>query len=209
MNEHSVNIRNFAQSSEKNKLPILEVLQRHFAELETILEIGSGTGQHAVYFAEKMPYLKWVTSDQLEYHAGIRLWLADTARENISGPLELDVNQAGWPVINVDAVFTANTAHIMSWPSVINMFSGVGKILKPQGLFCMYGPFNYNGTYTSESNRDFDQWLKDRDQQSGVRDFEALLELARENEMTLVADHEMPANNRTLVWQKVRVIEQA
>lgn len=192
----------FAESSEQNKTPILSVLQRYFNNIVSVLEIGSGTGQHAVYFAGEFPHLTWLASDQQEYHVGIKMWLDDASAQNITGPLLLDVNQVKWPVEQVDGVFSANTVHIMDWKSVENMFAGVGHVLKRQGIFCLYGPFNYAGQFTSESNARFDLWLKQRDPQSGVRDFEALQTLAEKAGLILVEDCEMPANNRILVWRK-------
>lgn len=192
----------FAESSEQNKAPILAVLEQYFHNVDSVLEIGSGTGQHAVFFAEKFSHLTWHASDQAEYHDGIRMWLNDSATENIQGPLLLDVNQPQWPLGKTGAVFSANTVHIMSWPSVENMFAGIGRVLEKAGYFCLYGPFNYNGQFTSESNRRFDAWLKQRDPVSGVRDFEALQNLADQAGLAFVHDHEMPANNRILVWKK-------
>lgn len=193
----------FAESSEQNKIPILAVLKQFCGEVETVLEIGSGTGQHAVFFAEQFPHLTWLASDQLEYHAGIQMWLKDSGLTNIQGPLLLDVNQSDWPVKQTDAVFSANTVHIMGWPSVERMFNGIGKILKEGGVFCLYGPFNYNGKFSSESNARFDLWLKQRDPVSGVRDFEALQILADKAGLVFIDDVEMPANNRILVWKKI------
>jgi len=192
----------FAESSEQNKMPILAVLKRVLTEAETVLEIGSGTGQHAVFFAEQFPHLNWISSDLAEYHAGIKLWLEDAAPENIQGPLLLDVNQKDWPLKETDAVFSANTVHIMGWPSVENMFRGIGRVLNKKGNFCLYGPFNYNGQFSCESNARFDVWLRQRDPVSGVRDFEALQILAEKAGLTFIEDIEMPANNRMLVWQK-------
>ena len=192
----------FAESSEQNKIPILAVLKQFCGEVETVLEIGSGTGQHAVFFAEQFPHLTWLASDQLEYHAGIQMWLKDSGLTNIQGPLLLDVNQSDWSVKQMDAVFSANTVHIMGWPSVERMFNGIGKILKEGGVFCLYGPFNYNGKFSSESNARFDLWLKQRDPVSGVRDFEALQILADKAGLVFIDDVEMPANNRVLVWKK-------
>ncbi len=197
----------FAESCEQNKLPILDVLARYFNDVHSVLEIGSGTGQHAVFFAGEFPRLTWITSDTADNLPGIRAWLEEAGLPNLQGPLELDVDQPDWPIVSTGAVFSANTAHIMPWPSVEHMFAGVGRVLKPQGLFCLYGPFNYNGDFTCESNARFDAWLKQRDPASGIRDFEALVALAREHDLALVEDHAMPANNRTLVWQKCRTIE--
>ena len=192
----------YAESSEQNKAPILSVLKRHCSEAKTVLEIGSGTGQHAVFFAEQFPKLTWYASDQLEYHDGIQMWLSESSLQNISGPLLLDVNQNDWPLKEADLVFSANTVHIMDWASVESMFAGIGRILKAGGRFCLYGPFNYNGQFSSESNARFDLWLKQRDPLSGVRDFEALQELAAKEGLSIIEDNEMPANNRILVWQK-------
>jgi SAM-dependent methyltransferase len=192
----------FSEACEQNKYPILAVLQQYFAEVQTVLEIGSGTGQHAVFFADQFPHLQWLTSEVESLRDGIRIWLAEAQLPNVLPPLELDVNQSDWPVDQVDAVFSANTVHIMDWYSVENMFTGIGRVLKAQGVFCLYGPFNYQGVYTSDSNARFDMWLKQRDPRSGIRDIEALNALARQQDMVLCADHAMPANNRILVWEK-------
>lgn len=193
----------FSDACEQNKRPILAVLQQHFVEVSNVLEIGCGTGQHAVFFAAQLPHLRWLTSEVTEFHPGIKAWLDEAGLSNIAGPVALDVNQSDWPVTEIEAVFSANTVHIMDWPSVENMFAGIGCVLQPRGVFCLYGPFNYKGKYSSDSNAQFDQWLKQRDPRSGIRDFEALNILAQQNGMELVADHAMPVNNRTLVWQKL------
>ena len=193
----------FADSSEQNKIPILEVIKQYFQSVKSVLEIGSGTGQHAVYFAEQCPHLTWIASDQAEYHAGIQQWIDESAQTNLQGPLLLDVNQECWPLKETDAIFSANTVHIMSWSSVENMFTGIGRVLHSKGVFCLYGPFNYNGQFTSESNARFDVWLKQRDPVSGVRDFEALQSLAEKAGLEFIEDIEMPANNRVLVWSKI------
>lgn len=192
----------FAESSEQNKMPIYAVLKRYYYNIETVLEIGSGTGQHAVFFAQQFPNLTWFTSDQAEYHAGIQMWLDESLLPNIDGPLLLDVNQTNWPEIRMDAIFSANTVHIMSCSSVENMFTGIGLVLNKGGFFCLYGPFNYDGKFSSESNARFDVWLKQRDSVSGIRDFTALQVLANKAGLEFVEDIEMPVNNRILVWQK-------
>lgn len=193
----------FSESCEQNKQPILAVLKRYLLNVETLLEIGSGTGQHAVFFAEQFPSLTWTASDQLNYHDGIQQWLKESALSNLRGPLLLDVNQKIWPQEQMDAIFSANTVHIMSWPSVENLFAGIGQTLKEKGIFCLYGPFNYKGQFSSESNARFDLWLKQRDPMSGVRDFEALQLIANKAGLEFVEDIEMPANNRVLVWRKI------
>ncbi|MBT3061610.1 MAG: DUF938 domain-containing protein [gamma proteobacterium symbiont of Ctena orbiculata] len=190
----------FCEACEENKAPILRVLLGLFRDRQTVLEIGSGTGQHAVHFAAAMPHLIWQTSDLEENHPGIRAWLEEAALANTRDPILLDV-LSDWPGEAYDGVFSANTTHIMSWPEVEGMFRGIGRVLKPEGCFALYGPFNYRGGYTSESNRNFDQWLKSRDPLSGIRDFEALNELAESNELRLAEDVEMPVNNRILVWR--------
>ncbi|HEB85751.1 MAG TPA: DUF938 domain-containing protein [Gammaproteobacteria bacterium] len=197
----------FAESCEQNKDPILVVLNEQFAHVKCVLEIGSGSGQHAVYFARHLPHLHWQTSDVRDRHVGIQQWIDDADLGNLASPLELDVSQAQWPKLEVEAVFSANSVHIMAWSCVKKMFAGVARILQTQGLLCLYGPFNYAGDYTSKSNEEFDAWLKMRDPQSGIRDYENLVELGRQHDLRLVHDYEMPANNRILIWQKSRVVE--
>lgn len=192
----------FAESCEQNKHPILEILKIELHAARSVLEIGSGTGQHAVFFAEQLPHLTWQPSDVPESHHSITAWIAETGSVNVLAPLELDVARQQWPDQQYDAVFSANTVHIMSWPEVAALFNGIGNAIADGGKFCLYGPFNYAGRYTSDSNARFDQWLKARDSASGIRDFEALDELATDVGLELVNDYEMPANNRTLVWRK-------
>ncbi|MBT3015795.1 MAG: DUF938 domain-containing protein [Candidatus Thiodiazotropha sp. (ex Lucina aurantia)] len=193
----------YSEACDENKGPILEVLLRLYRDVQTVLEIGSGTGQHAVHFATAMPHLTWQTSDMEENHPGIRAWLREAALPNVRNPIGLDVSRA-WPAGEYDAIFSANTTHIMSWPEVELMFQGVGQVLKRGGCFALYGPFNYQGGYTSESNQRFDQWLKSRDPLSGIRDFEMLDELAASNHLIFSEDVEMPVNNRILVWYRDR-----
>ncbi|MEW8656995.1 MAG: DUF938 domain-containing protein [Candidatus Thiodiazotropha endolucinida] len=193
----------YSEACDENKAPILEVLLRLYRDVQTVLEIGSGTGQHAVHFATAMPHLTWQTSDMEENHPGIRAWLREAALPNVCNPIGLNVSRA-WPAGEYDAIFSANTTHIMSWPEVELMFQGVGQVLKRGGCFALYGPFNYQGGYTSESNQRFDQWLKSRDPLSGIRDFEMLDELAASNHLIFSEDVEMPVNNRILVWYRDR-----
>jgi cyclopropane fatty-acyl-phospholipid synthase-like methyltransferase len=191
-----------APSCDRNRDPILAVLRHHFAEVASVLEVGSGTGQHAVYFALKMTWLDWQTSDREENLPGIGQWLEEAMLPNTPPPIILDVD-GPWPTQRYNAVFTANTLHIMGRDSVQAFFRGVGQVLGPRGSLVVYGPFNYEGRYTSESNREFDGWLKARDPQSAIRDFEAVDALAREQGLLLIDDVAMPANNRCLVWRKV------
>ena len=192
----------YSAACDNNREPILNIIEPLFKECRDVLEIGSGNGQHAVYFAEKLPHLTWHCSDVEENHDDINLWLKDTALINVRLPLNLDVTQSVWPAVTVDAVFSANTAHIMSWQQVGDFFSGVGKLLPEGGLFTLYGPFNYGNQYTSESNARFDVWLKSRDPLSAIRNFEDIDRLANAACMVFKEDYEMPANNRILFWEK-------
>jgi cyclopropane fatty-acyl-phospholipid synthase-like methyltransferase len=192
----------YSESCDQNRAPILEILRLELADRSRLLELGSGTGQHAVYFAPEFPDLIWQTSDVAGLHAGIVAWLREAGSTNILPPLALDVCRDRWPDSSYDAVFSANTVHIMAWPEVECLFEGIGRVLEDGGVFCLYGPFNYEGRYTSASNARFDDWLKQRDPSSGIRDFEALDGLAQLAGMQLKKDYEMPANNRTLVWLK-------
>jgi len=193
----------YSESCEQNREPIQAVLDQVFADRAQVLEIASGTGQHAVYFGAALPHLTWQTSELPVNHTGIRLWLDEANLPNVLPPLAIDVTAPAWPVTHpVDAIFNANTVHIVSWPAVQLMFAGIGRVLAPGGVLCMYGPFNYGGRFTSESNARFDVWLKNRDPASGVRDFEAINQLAEAQGLTLLRDIAMPANNRTLVWQR-------
>ncbi|MEQ1662103.1 MAG: DUF938 domain-containing protein [Thiobacillus sp.] len=198
-----MNDKPYSESCDQNREPILAVLREVFADRAYVLEIGSGTGQHAVYFGSQLPHLRWQTADLPLHHQGIRVWLADAALPNVLPPIALNVSQMPWRNGRYDAVFSANTLHIMSEPDVTQFFVGVGVALEPGGVLVVYGPFNYNGQYTSESNARFDSWLKQRDPASGVRDFEAVDALASAQGLVLQQDYEMPANNRTLVWKKI------
>lgn len=191
-----------AESCDINQGPILEVLREYFADRKHVLELASGTGQHAVHFGRALPHLTWQTSELLQNHAGIQMWLDEAQLPNVRAPLHIDANAATWPINTVDAVFCANSVHIMSWPEVEKLFAGIGRVLATGGLLCLYGPFNYAGKFTSDSNARFDAWLKVRDPKSGVRDFEALNILAEAQNMKLLKDIEMPINNRTLIWQR-------
>ena len=192
----------YSGACDQNKDAILTVLEEVLADSTEILEVGTGTGQHAVYFAEKLPHLTWQTSDQIQYHEGIKLWMDETTLANLSPPLTLNVSTDEWPSKQYDALYSANVTHIMHWNHVVDMFTQGAKRLTPGGKFICYGPFNYSGKYTSQSNLQFDQHLKMRDPLSGIRDIDDLTKLATENGLTLVNDYEMPAHNRILLWQK-------
>lgn len=217
----------YALSSETNKTPILAVLKEIFADRKQVLEIASGTGQHAVHFAHELPHLTWQPSELAQNLPGIQAWLDEAQLPNVLPPLALDINDAHWPFPNSvqplnsvrpernevkskevnpnqtqpDAIFNANTVHIISWPEVERLFAHIARVIAPGGCVCLYGPYNYDGKFTSASNASFDVWLKSRDPNSGVRDFEAVDRLAASHGLELLRDIAMPSNNRILVWQ--------
>lgn len=193
----------FSEACERNKEPILDILRNVFARAVHVLEIGSGTGQHAVWFARHLPHLQWQPTERTTELPGLRARIADEGPPNLRAPLELDVLVSPWRTPPADAVFSANTLHIMGWPGVEAFFAGIATLLRADGaMLAVYGPFRYRGDYTSASNAAFDQWLRQRDPASGIRDFEAVDTLARAAGLTLAADHAMPANNQLLVWQR-------
>lgn len=196
-------IKPFSQACENNKQPILNVLSRVLKNQKHVLEIGSGTGQHAVYFAKNLPFLTWQTSDLPINHAGINQWIDDYPTPNIKQPFTIDLSKVDSLAENIDAMYTANTLHIVSWPLVQKLFDMATKQLASNGMLCIYGPFNYQGKYTSASNANFDLWLKARDEESGIRDFEAICQLAEKASFTIKEDIEMPANNRILLFTKI------
>lgn len=192
----------YSPACDNNRAPILSVIAPLLQESRAVLEIGSGTGQHAVYFARQLPHLIWYSSDVAGNLAGIQQWLQEAGADNTPPPLDLDVSSGKWPDTNVDAVFSANTCHIMHWPQVCSLFDGVARLLPSGGLLILYGPFTFNGEFTSDSNRRFDAMLRARDPDSGLRDFEALDELAGEGGMQFRREYPMPANNHILCWEK-------
>jgi SAM-dependent methyltransferase len=190
-----------APACDRNREPILAVLREHFADRRRVLEIGSGTGQHAVHFAGALPHLTWQASDRAANLPGIRAWLDDARLSNTPPPIELDVNGA-WPAKGYDAVFSANTLHIMSWEDVARLFASLPDVTGNDAILAIYGPFNYGGRFTSDSNAAFDARLKAENPRQGIRDFEAVDALARAAGFTLIDDRAMPANNRALVWRR-------
>ena len=193
----------FSQACENNKQPILHVLNDVFADRQRVLEVGSGTGQHAAFFAEKLPHLQWQASDVEAHMAGIEQWRSAANLANLPPVLKFDVNSQRWPGTDVDAVFSANTLHIMSWLEVEKLFQLLQANLDIDSKLCIYGPFNYSGEYTSGSNAQFDQSLRARDPRSGIRDFEKVDALAQAAGFKLRDDFALPANNRLLYWHKI------
>ena len=190
----------FSPACERNRGPILDVLREAFAGRREALEVGSGTGQHAVHFAAHMPWLRWQCSDRAENLPGIRAWLDEAALPNTPPPLQLDVAAGEWPAGLFDAIFSANTLHIMSWDEVGQFFAGVGRCAARDAVLAVYGPFNIDGRFTSESNAAFDASLRAAVPHRGIRDRDAVSALAVAQGFALVADEAMPANNRCLVW---------
>jgi SAM-dependent methyltransferase len=192
----------FSEACERNKDPILGILREAFAGSSGVVEIGSGTGQHALHFARRLPHLDWQPTDRAENLATLAARIALDGPPNLRSPVELDVTSSNWPFVRTDAVFSANTLHIMSWGEVGSFFRGVGRILGQGGLLAVYGPFRYAGRYTSASNAAFDRGLRERNAASGIRDFEAINDLAADQGLAPLADHAMPANNQLILWRR-------
>ncbi|MEO7205928.1 MAG: DUF938 domain-containing protein [Steroidobacteraceae bacterium] len=193
----------FSEACERNKGPILEVLRSAFADRTQVLEIGSGTGQHAVYFAAHLTQLTWHPTEQFAYLADLTARIKLEGTRNLHPPTVLDVRQTVWPLRSVAAVYSANTLHIMGWAEVEAMFRGIDAVLSPHGVVCIYGPFRDSGRYTSDSNRDFDLMLKERDPKSGLRDLTDVSALAGRHALRLQVDHDLPANNRLLEFVRL------
>jgi len=191
-----------SEACERNKEPLLAVLREELAGCQQLLEIGSGSGQHAVHFAAHLPRLTWQPSELPENLAPLAERIRAAQLRNLRAPLALDVRVRPWRMAAADAVFSANTLHIIAWQAVQQFFDGVGALLASPGVLCVYGPFRFRGRHTSDSNAAFDAYLRERDPLSGVRDFEALDALAHAQGLKFSADHAIPANNRTLVWRR-------
>lgn len=192
----------FASAPARNAAPILGTLRQELRGRSTVFEIGSGTGQHAVAFAGAMPELTWQTSDLEQSHDGIRAWIDEAGLDNVVPPLEFDILTAAVPVERYDAIYSANTAHIMSVTAVQRMFELAGAMLEPGGLFCLYGPFSRGGRFSTRSNEEFDASLRARNASMGIRDIDDLEELAGRNGMVLARTYAMPANNLLVVWAR-------
>jgi cyclopropane fatty-acyl-phospholipid synthase-like methyltransferase len=190
-----------SSACERNKRPICEVLRALLFDGQHVLEVGSGTGEHAVFFAGQFPHVSWQPSDTGEYLSVLRENLSLAAPDNVAAPVEIDVRITPWPVASCDVLFSANTLHFMSKECVRAFFHGAGGVLRDNGLLVVYGPFNYAGLYTSDSNAEFDGWLKTTDPARAIRDFEWVNELADEQGLALLQDVKMPANNRMLIWR--------
>lgn len=192
----------FSSAAERNRQPILEQLKLYFPKQGNVLEIGSGTGQHAVFFTRNLTGLRWQPSDRQENIAGLEACFAAENNDRVLPVMELDVLHDQWPECDYDAAFSANTAHIMGWQAVVAMFAGLTGCLLSGSRFCLYGPFNIDQQFTSESNRQFDAQLRSGNPQMGIRDMDAMESLANKNHMQLERKLTMPANNFLLVFKK-------
>jgi hypothetical protein len=192
----------FSQACENNKAVILQVLREVFADRRQVLEIASGTGQHACHFAANMPWLRWQPTELPQSLALLSPRCSAYEGVNLLPPAVLDIRANPWPLTVPDALFTANSLHIMACAAVEQFFAGLARHAGSDVVLAVYGPFNYRGEYTSESNARFDQWLAQQHPDSAIRDFEAVDALATDAGFSLKADNEMPANNRLLVWHK-------
>jgi cyclopropane fatty-acyl-phospholipid synthase-like methyltransferase len=195
-------VTGYSEAAERNKEPIRSALAHWLPDQGQVLEIGSGTGQHAVYFARHFPHLFWLTSDLPENHPGIRALIQASALENLAGPIALDVRDEDWPKLTVQAIYTSNTCHIMAWESVLMLFEKVSRLLPEGGRFLTYGPFNVDGEFTSDSNREFDASLKRIGAHMGIRDLTSLEARARDLGLILLDRRQMPANNMLLCWSR-------
>ncbi len=194
----------WSEASERNKGPILGILSGALRGRLLVLEIGAGTGQHAVHFARHLQELEWQPTERAEHLGALGERVRLEGTPNLRSPIPLDVNDVEWSIVSVDVVYSANTLHIMAWPEVEAFFRGVGRVLVPGGQLAIYGPFRFDGNYTSDSNAEFDRYLRERDPESGIRDFEAVDALAAAEDLRLVANHAMPANNQLLIWRRAR-----
>ena len=193
----------YAPSCDRNREAIEQVFYKIIkVSHKRLIEIGSGTGQHAVYLAPKWPHLQWVTSDRRQQHEGIKMWLKEANCENLKGPIELEIGKNQIPKYEFDVLFLANVLHIISWHNVQLLIKMIGESFGPESELIFYGPFNYNGEYTSLSNEKFDLWLKSKDQNRGIRSFEDISKALKQVGFILVNDYAMPANNRILHFKK-------
>ena len=193
----------FSAASERNKFTILQVLKKYLSSARSVLEIGSGTGQHCIYFARELPHLLWHPSDLTENISTIQLRSEEYPSENLLPPLVIEIGKDEIPSGGFDAIFTANTMHILSNELCLKLFQESASALDKNGLLIIYGPFHYNGRATGEGNAIFDRNLKRMGQDMGIKDIDQIIHWASENNFVLLDDHDMPVDNRTLVFSKI------
>lgn len=196
-------------SCERNREPILKVLKDFITPNDRrLLEVGSGTGQHAVYFAPSFPYLEWHPTDKADTIKGIKHWMQEAHIPNIMAPVRLEIGKDDFPKLKFDVVFTANTFHIMHWKESKSFIKLLGHRLREGSRAIFYGPFKYSGEFTSPSNEAFDRQLKESDPLSGIRSFEDVNNAMIKNGFELIDDIEMPANNRILVYNRLKFVSE-
>lgn len=194
----------FSEACERNKKPILEVLQKVLRPFHRyVIEIGSGTGQHATFFAQALSGVQWTPTEVYENLAHLNKVVQESGIKNLTSPFKMKVGEDDFPIRTYDVIYTANTFHIMAWKDCKTLIKLMGHRLQEGGLVIIYGPFNYGGKFSSPSNEEFDAWLKKRDPASGIRNFEDLQKAMEKNGFELAGDYEMPANNRTLVYRRL------
>lgn len=201
--EVPVDPRRFAPATERNRGPILELLKRVLPTTGTVLEIASGTGEHAVFFGRNLPHLTWQPSDlDGAARASIVAWSAEARVSNLAAPLALDASQPNWPIDRADAVIAVNMIHIAPWTATIGLLSGAARILPAGAPLVLYGPYKRGGRHTAPSNEAFDQNLRRQDPAWGVRDLETVIEAADAAGLTLAEIAQMPANNLGVVFHR-------
>lgn len=191
----------YAISCDRNSEPILNVFKEVLKGKKSLLEVAAGTGQHAIFMAPHFLEMTWTLADRKENHEGISMWLGDFPRTNIRGPYEYEIGKTPLPKGDFDCVYAANLIHMISWDLACKFFDDLASLPKDT-TYLFYGAFNYNGTFSSSSNEKFDQWLKDKNPEAGLRDFEAICEELLKRSIELVEDRQMPANNRMLIFSK-------
>ncbi|HEC12714.1 MAG TPA: DUF938 domain-containing protein [Acidiferrobacteraceae bacterium] len=196
-------MKQYTPACDRNSEHILSVLKSIFIHPGKVLEIGSGTGQHAVYFSRGLPHLSWIPSDVPDQLDSITAWRDEADHDNLQAPVGLDLFDTHWPVEQVDHIVCINTIHIVPWKAVEHLFAGVARVLNQGGFLYVYGPYRYSDRPLEPSNEKFDLWLKERDPRSGIRDIGAVDALAKTSGLKLVGDQSMPANNRSIWWHKL------
>lgn len=194
-------MKSFSPACERNRQPILDVLKEVFVTPGVLLEIGSGSGQHAAYFSRQLKHILWQPSDLQENLASISAYRKETDNLNFLAPVILDLHDIDSIKCRYDYMVCINTIHIVSWPLVKNLFTLAGCRLKQGGYFFAYGPYKYSDRELEPSNQQFDAWLKQRDPESGIRSFEDVDRLAHQNQLIYQGDVSMPSNNRSIWWQ--------
>lgn len=196
-------VRRFAPATERNREPILAVLRRVLPSSGLLLEVASGTGEHTVFFAQNFPSLRFQPSDvDPGALSSINAWIEHCKLPNVLAPLVLDAASAPWPIASADVIFNANMIHISPWETCLGLMQGASRILSPEGLLYLYGPFQVGGVHISTSNEKFDQSLRAQNPSWGVRNLEDVVAVAQKNQLSLQEKITMPANNFSLIFRR-------